>query len=255
MHGSCLHRAGRWCGVRSRIATLLLSGLAVGIAPTAATMAQSVQAERPEIGRPYAAHIAEAEQRFGIPAHWIAAVLRAESAGDVRAISSAGAMGLMQIMPDTWAEMRVRHRLGDDPFAVRDNIMAGAAYLREMWARYGNVGAMLAAYSAGPGRYDKYLATGRPLPAETRKYVAALAPILGGESLVEGAASSPPLPVDWREAPLFVGRFGTASEARSAQPGAAASGDPATPSQHRDAVDPARVETLFVPRSGDGGQP
>ncbi len=89
-------------------------------------------------------------------------------------------MGLMQVMPDTWAGLRVRHGLGRDPYDPRDNILAGTAYLREMFDRYGNVGAMLAAYNAGPGRYDEHRATGRPLPAETRAYVAALAPILGG---------------------------------------------------------------------------
>ncbi len=57
----------------------------------------------------------------------------------------------------------------------RDNILAGTAYLREMFDRYGNVAAMLAAYNAGPGRYDEHRATGRPLPAETRAYIAALA--------------------------------------------------------------------------------
>ena len=108
--------------------------------------------ERPAAAHPYAAHIAEASQRFGIPEHWIRAVLRAESAGDVRAVSSAGAMGLMQVMPDTWAGLRVRHGLGRDPYDSRDNILAGTAYLREMFDRYGNVGAMLAAYNAGPGR-------------------------------------------------------------------------------------------------------
>src|SRR3546814_10296010 len=130
---------------------------------------------------PCAVPIEEAVRRFGIPAAWIRAVMRAESAGDVRAISSAGAMGLMQIMPDTWAELRVRHRLGRDPYDPRDNILAGAAYLREMYDRYGPPG-FLAAYNAGPGRYEEYLA-GRPLPAETRAYVAALLPSFGGGAL------------------------------------------------------------------------
>lgn len=112
--------------------------------------------------------IADAAQRFGIPAPWIVAVMRAESANDPRAVSHAGAMGLMQVMPDTWDHLRARHGLGRDPFDPRDNILAGTAYLREMWDRYGTVAAMLAAYNAGPGRYDAYLQTGRVLPAETR---------------------------------------------------------------------------------------
>jgi soluble lytic murein transglycosylase-like protein len=122
---------------------------------------------------PRAAFVAEASQRFGIPEHWIVAVKRAESAGDVRAISSAGAMGLMQIMPDTWAALRVRYGLGRDPYDPRDNILAGAAYLREMFDRYRTIPAMLGAYNAGPGRYDEYVQTGRALPAETRAYIAA----------------------------------------------------------------------------------
>jgi len=151
-------------------AVLLLAGALSVCIGSGVAIAQSAPVERPAATHPYAVHIAEASQRFGIPEHWIRAVLRAESAGDVRAVSSAGAMGLMQVMPDTWAGLRVRHGLGRDPYNPRDNILAGTAYLREMFDRYGNVAAMLAAYNAGPGRYDEHRATGRPLPAETRAY-------------------------------------------------------------------------------------
>ncbi|AVK09546.1 transglycosylase SLT domain protein (plasmid) [Pseudomonas paraeruginosa] len=172
-----------WCRSGDRTAwhyaVLILAGALSVCVGSGVAVAQSAPVERPAAVHPYAAHIAEASQRFGIPEHWIRAVLRAESAGDVRAISSAGAMGLMQVMPDTWAGLRVRYGLGRDPYDPRDNIMAGTAYLREMFDRYGNVAAMLAAYNAGPGRYDEYLASGRTLPAETRAYVATLAPILG----------------------------------------------------------------------------
>ncbi|GAB5471673.1 MAG: hypothetical protein Kilf2KO_47030 [Rhodospirillales bacterium] len=121
--------------------------------------------------------IAEAAQRFAIPERWIRAVMQAESAGDPTAVSDAGAMGLMQIMPATWADLRAAHGLGDDAFDPRDNVLAGAAYLREMYDRFGAPG-FLAAYNAGPERYAEHLATGRPLPRETRAYVAALAPSL-----------------------------------------------------------------------------
>lgn len=126
--------------------------------------------------RPY---IVEASQRFGVPAAWIAAVMQAESAGlthlNGRPITShAGAMGLMQLMPGTWAAMRRRHGLGSDPHDPRDNILAGAAYLRAMYDAYGYPG-LFAAYNAGPGRYGEHLRTGRPLPAETRAYIAQLA--------------------------------------------------------------------------------
>ncbi|MBY0333517.1 MAG: lytic transglycosylase domain-containing protein [Acetobacteraceae bacterium] len=130
----------------------------------------------------HAAEIASASQRFGIPEPWIRAVMRAESAGDRHAVSHRGAMGLMQVMPATWAGLRAQHGLGADPFAPQDNILAGTAYLREMLDRFGSVPLMLAAYNAGPRRVEAHLATGQPLPAETRAYVAALAPPLTGDT-------------------------------------------------------------------------
>ena len=83
----------------------------------------------------------------------------------------------MQIMPKTYAALRTRLGLGPDPFDPHDNILAGAAYLREMFDRYGAPG-FLAAYNAGPGRYQDHLATGQPLPPETRIYVARLASMI-----------------------------------------------------------------------------
>lgn len=130
----------------------------------------------------HAAEIAAASQRFGIPEAWIRAVMRAESAGDRHAVSHRGAMGLMQVMPATWAGLRAQHGLGADPFVPHDNILAGTAYLREMLDRFGSVPLMLAAYNAGPRRVEMHLATGQPLPAETRAYVAALAPLLTGDA-------------------------------------------------------------------------
>ena len=123
--------------------------------------------------------IAEASQRFAIPQAWIAAVMQAESAGlthwNGRPITSpAGAMGLMQLMPGTWDAMRRRQGLGRDPHDPRDNIMAGTAYLRAMYDRFGYPG-LFAAYNAGPGRYAEYLRSRRPLPGETRAYIAQLA--------------------------------------------------------------------------------
>ena len=82
-------------------------------------------------------------------------------------------MGLMQIMPGTWAMLTERHRLGSDPFDVRANILGGTAYLRAMWDRYGDVSLMLAAYNAGPGAVQKY--GGIPPYRETRNYVRIIA--------------------------------------------------------------------------------
>ncbi|WP_104493496.1 lytic transglycosylase domain-containing protein [Paracoccus denitrificans] len=204
------HTDGRAYAARG-IAILLLSGLTIATLPAAGLLAQTVQPVVRESRDPFASHVAEASRRFGIPAHWIRAVRHVESAGNPQAVSPKGAMGLMQIMPKTWAALRARHALGDDPFDPRDNIFAGAAYLREMHDRYGTIAGMLAAYNAGPGRYDEHLISGRTLPAETRAYVAALAPMLGGEPLPGGSvAAKPP---DWRVAPLFASGMTSGSDA------------------------------------------
>jgi len=131
--------------------------------------------------RPY---IAEASTRCGIPVTWIERVIRAESGGQTmlygRPIRSpAGAMGLMQLMPGTWADMRVRLGLGSNPDEPRDNILAGTCYLRLMYDRFGHPG-LFAAYHAGPGRYAEHLASGRALPDATLAYL----------SRVAGAAAS-----------------------------------------------------------------
>ena len=158
------------------VSFLFLSGLLVSAAPPLPVHAQNFAAERSSV-HPHADHIAEASQRFGIPEHWIRAVMEVESAGRVTVVSSAGALGLMQIMPGTWTELRLRHRLGNDPFEPRDNILGGTAYLREMYDLFGAPG-FLAAYNAGPARYAEHLEKGRQLPRETRAYVAILAPMI-----------------------------------------------------------------------------
>lgn len=171
-------------------------------------------------------HIAEAAQRFDLPPHWIRAVIAVESAGDPRAVSRAGAMGLMQVMPGTWAELRAAHGLGSDPFEPRDNILAGTAYLRAMYDRFGAPG-FLAAYNAGPGRYAEHLATGRPLPRETRDYVATLAPIITGQALDPNPARPRTALADWRKAPLFAG--GSAAHSDDTDPPAAGTNASAYP--------------------------
>jgi hypothetical protein len=166
---------------------------------------------------PLAANVTEASQRSGIPASWITAVMQAESGGDARAVSPKGAMGLMQIMPETWATLRLRYGLGADPFDPHDNIIAGAAYLRELHDRYGSPG-FLAAYNAGPARYENHVATGQPLPAETRAYVALLAPMVS-DGVISDAAVLPVVARSWTEAPLFAVRADdhTAADQRAAE--------------------------------------
>jgi hypothetical protein len=245
--------AGRPTTVRHTAVLLLLSGMVAATAAFPAT-AQSLPATRAPTASPYAAHIAEASQRFGIPTPWITAVMGAESAYDLLAVSPAGAMGLMQLMPSTWRELRVRYGLGDNPIDPRANILAGTAYLREMHERYGTIPAMLAAYNAGPARYDEHLATGRPLPAETRAYVASLAPRLGAGPLLAEPRTVPPTPPDWREAPLFVAR---SDDRRTTDPrasDASSNGARATASLQGTAPAGPQTEAIFLARS-DGEDP
>jgi hypothetical protein len=159
------------------ITFILIAGLCAASMPMINASAESVPTNRQHVAGAYAVYIAEASQRFRIPSAWIRAVMRAESAAMQRAVSPKGAMGLMQIMPNTWNELRVRYRLGKDPYNPRDNILAGTAYLRELHDHYGSPG-FLAAYNAGPKRYEDYLSRKRSLPSETRAYVAALLPFV-----------------------------------------------------------------------------
>jgi len=237
------------------LAVVLLSA---GVA-SAPAMAQDLPAARSAVAHPYAGHVADAARRFGIPEAWIWAVMRVESSGNSRAVSHAGAMGLMQIMPATWTDLRARHGLGADPFDVRDNIMAGAAYLRQMHDRYGNATAMLAAYNAGPGRYDDYLSRGRPLPPETVGYLARLTAVAGTAGAAQMAVSAPPDPSAWRRAGLFIRTASVAAEAVSVQSdgeelASELPADEPTSDGVRSAVPSVKepADTLFVPRARAG---
>jgi soluble lytic murein transglycosylase-like protein len=167
----------RFLGKIVCIVTILASSMLLNGAAQAGQVSQPIHRANSESLHPFAAIVTEASRRFGVPEHWICAVMHVESSAKQRARSSRGAIGLMQIMPGTWNELRVRHGLGTDPYNPHDNILAGAAYIRELYDRYGTPG-FLAAYNAGPGRYERHLATGRPLPDETRAYVATLAPMI-----------------------------------------------------------------------------
>jgi len=178
-------------------ATLAASSLA--LAKSAAIPSRPAQSERGQI----AVYVSEASQRFGVPEAWIMAVMRVESAGDPTVTSSAGAIGLMQVMPVTYATLRVRLGLGANAYDPHDNIMAGAAYLREMHDRYGAIG-FLAAYNAGPGRWEDHLAGVRPLPPETIRYMAQLAPMLGEHDTNAIALAISPAVATPEAAPIFV---------------------------------------------------
>jgi hypothetical protein len=134
---------------------------------------------------PWGPYVTEASARFDVPPVWIREVMNVESGGyQYRAngtltTSPVGAMGLMQLMPATYDEMRGRYGLGDDAFEPHNNILAGTAYLREMYDAFGSPG-FLAAYNAGPARLSDYLANHRSLPDETRRYVYMIGSRIGG---------------------------------------------------------------------------
>lgn len=180
----------------------------LGIDNTAAAQ-QPTLPSRPNIPNtdPLATYVAEASQRFDIPEAWIRAVIGVESAGEVAATSSVGAMGLMQVMPQTYATLRARLGLGANAYDPHDNIMAGAAFLRDMHDRYGNAG-FLAAYNAGPARYEEFRAGGRALPSETILYVARLGPMLGLDGGVALSVNVPSVVATPEAAPIFVSLHG-----------------------------------------------
>lgn len=166
----------RW--TRTVAATALLAGL----------LAACAEAPKPKpvvASGPWGVEIHDASRRFNIPEQWIRAVMQVESGGQTHwkggqpITSHAGAMGLMQVMPGTYEELRYVHGLGGDAYEPRDNIMAGTAYLREMYDLYGSPG-FLGAYNAGPERYRQYVEEGRPLPRETQRYMDIIGPQIAG---------------------------------------------------------------------------
>jgi membrane-bound lytic murein transglycosylase MltF len=189
--------------------------------------------------------LAEATQRFGIPTAWVQAIMSVESGGDRHALSPKGAMGLMQLMPKTWAELSAQYGFGRDPFDPHDNIMAGVAYLREMLNRYGSPG-FLAAYHAGPNRYEEYRDRHRPLPPETQAYVAELLPLVKGG---EQGMSTLAVAVDagtWSRAPLFIMRLASTERAGHVASGQTANNTPAAAvARDLNAIAP-RSDGLFV---------
>jgi len=111
--------------------------------------------------------VEEAAQHYGMEPSLVKAVIQAESAGDPLAVSPAGAQGLMQLMPETAAELGVR-----DSFNPAQNIMAGTRYLRQLLDRYqGDVKLALAAYNWGMGNLENQP---EALPKETKNFIASV---------------------------------------------------------------------------------
>jgi soluble lytic murein transglycosylase-like protein len=195
--GRCEHD-GRLMGNRDgelyaavpAIMALLIAGTMIVTLPGAAMadpLANETQTTRTATAVassvPWADHITEAAKRFAIPERWIRAVMRAESD----------------------YELRTRHDLGDNPYDPRDNILAGTAYIAELHDLYGSPG-FLAAYNAGPGRYEKHLVTGDLLPAETLAYMAKIVPQIDAGAAVAYRTADRQARSEWFVAPLFVVR-------------------------------------------------
>src|SRR5438270_9399834 len=133
---------------------------------------QMPTAQRIDRWTPY---IQEASMRYSIPEKWIRTIINIESGGRTMLVgrpitSGAGAMGVMQLMHDTYKEVSLRNGLGTDPHNVHDNILAGTAYLHDLYSKYGYP-MLFAAYNAGPGVLEAHLFHHKRLPVETQNYV------------------------------------------------------------------------------------
>ena len=157
-------------------------------APSNAIYEQEMAMKPSELLNRWSPLVAEASQRVGISESWIKAIMHIESGGrtvqhgDQPITSHAGAMGLMQLMRGTYDEMRAQYGLGADPYNPHDNVVAGAAYLKWLYRKYGFPN-MFAAYNGGPGKLEDHLSNGAPLPDETVNYIASVTRILNTEGI------------------------------------------------------------------------
>ncbi len=242
--------------VRIQAATCLLGSLtAIALLSACASRPQQISAQQESTqylsharrtyappgpaSDPWGPYVAEAAAKFDVPERWVREVMHQESGGHLYGrggdliTSGAGAMGLMQVMPSTYDELRRRYpELGSDPFDPHNNITAGTAYIREMYDIYGSPG-FLAAYNAGPGRLDDYLTRSRSLPQETRRYVASIGPKIAG---VFPTTRSPgeqyamnALPMQIPDGPRYADGWAQGVEAASYSPAVAAVLNPASP--------------------------
>jgi hypothetical protein len=132
--------------------------------------------------------ISSASGRQSIDPDLVNSVIRAESGFNTRAVSRKGAMGLMQLMPQTASRLGVR-----DAYDAQDNVEAGTRYLRELLDRYNyDLIKALAAYNAGPQRVEQY--HGVPPYSETQAYVARIVRDFNRKKLAEKRAGTQPSP-------------------------------------------------------------
>jgi soluble lytic murein transglycosylase-like protein len=153
------------------------------VAQQAAPVAEPAPAASPPRQRPYSHLVQRIASRYGVDANLVHAVIKVESNYDPRAVSRRGAVGLMQLLPSTAAEMGI-YQLTD----AHDNIMGGVRLLRRLLDRYsGNVTLALAAYNAGPGAVSRH--RGVPPYQETQEYVRRVRRLYSGTGRPAVAAS------------------------------------------------------------------
>jgi soluble lytic murein transglycosylase-like protein len=181
------------CARRARASRIAAVILASGFASPLAAAPSATCAD----------YLDEAAQVSGLAESLIASVLYVESRGDSAAVSHAGAKGCMQIMPATWGSLTARYGLGANVHDPRANMIGGALYLREMVDRYGLPGG-LAAYNAGPGRYEAWRDSRRNLPRETVNYVAQIAPMARGNAAPPRVLPVAAVAPSWRQSSLFI---------------------------------------------------
>ena len=159
---------------------------------------RATRAVAPKRSRSFDDVIEAHASRSGVRAGLVRAVIQVESAFNPRALSSKGAMGLMQLMPATARQFGV-----SDAFDPNENVRAGVAYLKQLLDRYsGNERLALAAYNAGPGAVDRF---GQSVPpfAETRDYVKRIRGLAGTEASV--SSESDPTPQIFRQIEIIDG--------------------------------------------------
>jgi hypothetical protein len=161
-----------------------------------ARQGESFSSEPTAENRDYSAYVERAASKYEIEPELIRAVIKAESNGNHRAVSSKGAMGLMQLMPSTADDMNVVN-----PFNPEENIEGGTRYLRFLLEKFnGDLTLALAAYNAGPKTVEKYRTV--PPISETKQYVKKILSIFRGkgnysftESAGQGSTIPQPVPI------------------------------------------------------------